>query len=89
MDCIVWLNDQYGTPNFHIFLMSLFVLHDGGVGSWICRKDAKGVTEHRTGRRPGIAKPIHPLPEAMDMINASGDIEEKRFKFCMEKQGVD
>jgi len=25
----------------------------------------------------------------MDMINASGDIEGKRFKFCMEKQGVD
>ena len=25
--------------------------------------------------RPGIAEPNHPLPEAMDIINVSGDIE--------------
>jgi hypothetical protein len=27
------------------------------------------------GNRPGIAEPIHPLPEAMDTINGPGDIE--------------
>ena len=33
--------------------MSLFMLHDGGVGSWIWRKDAKGVTEQNPGQLPG------------------------------------
>ena len=75
--CIAWLNNQYGTPDFHSFFeMSLFVLHDGGVDSWICRKDARGVTERSPGQnRPGIAESTLPLPEAMDIINASGDIE--------------
>jgi len=27
------------------------------------------------GNRPGIAEPIHSLPEAMDIINVSGDID--------------
>ena len=38
-------------------------------------KDTGGVTVHSPGRRAGIAEPIHLFPEAMDMINASGDIE--------------
>jgi len=38
-------------------------------------KDAEGVTDHSPGQRSGIAEPIHPFPEAMDIINASGDVE--------------
>jgi len=39
--------------------------------------------------RPGIAEPIHPLPEAMDIINVSGDIEGNFSESCQEKPGVD
>lgn len=39
------------------------------------QRDAKGVTEHSPGQRPGIAESNLPTPEAMDTINVSGIIE--------------
>jgi len=53
------------------------VLYDGGVGSWNCGKDAKGVTEHSPERRGPALCLLFPSGSAMGIPSEPLGQEER------------
>jgi len=49
---------------------------------------ANGVTDHRPWQRPGIKDLTLPIPEAVDIINATGVIEGWRLRHCLVKEAL-
>ena len=95
--CTAWLNDndKDGIPHSSSFLKWVGWRSTMGgdrfmdLSNMMLSLGWLGQRRHRTepAQRPGISEPIHPFPEAMDIINASDGIEYGRGHVLSGEKG--